>query len=254
MTDAAPIRILYVDDEPDIREVGKLALEAVGGNVVEVCSSGAEALYALPRFKPDLILLDVMMPGMDGPTTLRKLRELPESQGVPAVFMTAKVQPQEIDELKRCGAVGVIPKPFDPMTLAQTVLEIWSANRATGAAPGNTPPKDLSHDDAQAMAQFTLEYVQALPGKLADVVTLWQALAAGGAPPEVRKELYRKVHGLAGSAKTFGRPAVSVAARALELVLKPIAALAGPPKPEELARLPGLVDALVASANPSETT
>lgn len=118
-------RLLYVEDEPDIQAIARLALEAVGGYVVEICSSGDEALRRAPAFRPDLILLDVMMPGMDGPTTLQALRALPELAGAPAVFMTAKVQPAEIAHFKALGALDVIAKPFDPMTLSDTVRRIW---------------------------------------------------------------------------------------------------------------------------------
>lgn len=118
-------RILYVEDEPDIQAVARLALEQLGGFRVELCSSGAEALERIPLFKPDLILLDVMMPGMDGPSTLRALRNMPEGRDRPVVFMTAKVQPQEVAHYKQLGAIDVIPKPFDPMGLADKVRAIW---------------------------------------------------------------------------------------------------------------------------------
>lgn len=118
-------RILYVEDEPDIQAVARLALENLGGFIVEVCSSGKEALNKVDSFKPDLILLDVMMPGMDGPTTLGELRKLPACVATPVVFMTAKVQPQEVAQYMSLGAINVIPKPFDPMTLADTVRDIW---------------------------------------------------------------------------------------------------------------------------------
>lgn len=118
-------RILHVEDEPDIQAVAKLALEAVGGFTVRICSGGHEALEAVGEFKPDLILLDVMMPGMDGPSTLRKLRELPETAKTPVVFMTAKTQAREVDDLLAMGAQSVIPKPFNPMTLAAELRAIW---------------------------------------------------------------------------------------------------------------------------------
>ena len=118
-------RVLYVEDEPDIQTVARLALEALGGFTVEICSSGDEALQQAPAFQPQLILLDVMMPGMDGPTTLGKLRELPQFAATPVVFMTAKVQLGEVTGYKELGAVDVIPKPFDPMTLSSKVQEIW---------------------------------------------------------------------------------------------------------------------------------
>ena len=120
-------RVLYVEDEADIQAVAKLALEMVGRFTVKICSSGEEALKEIADFAPDMILLDVMMPGMDGPTTLARLRMLPEMEKVPVAFMTAKVQPQEVEHLKRLGAVGVIAKPFDPMQLSNQVRALWES-------------------------------------------------------------------------------------------------------------------------------
>lgn len=117
--------ILYVEDEPDIQAVAQVALEMVGGFTLKVCSSGQEALEAVLTFTPDLILLDVMMPGMDGPTTMLELRKQPALAHTPMVFMTAKVQPGEISEYLALGASGVIAKPFDPMKLATEVRTIW---------------------------------------------------------------------------------------------------------------------------------
>lgn len=119
-------RILYVEDEPDIQAVARLALEMVGKFTVKICSSGDEALREAVSFAPDLILLDVMMPGMDGPTTLQKLRQQPELVKVPVAFMTAKVQSQEVAQYTALGAIGVIPKPFDPMALSNQVRDLWS--------------------------------------------------------------------------------------------------------------------------------
>ncbi len=118
-------RILYVEDEPDIQAVAKLALEQVGRFTLEICSSGQEALDKAEQFSPQLMLLDVMMPEMDGPTTLGKLRDINGLQDVPAIFMTARVQPHEIQEYISMGAVDVIAKPFDPMTLSNQIREIW---------------------------------------------------------------------------------------------------------------------------------
>jgi len=115
------IRLLYVDDEEDIREVALLALELDPNFKVRVCSSGREALAVAPIWAPALILLDVMMPLMDGPATLVKLRELPELASAPVVFITARAQAAERQRLLALGATGVIAKPFDPMTLADTV-------------------------------------------------------------------------------------------------------------------------------------
>jgi CheY-like chemotaxis protein len=118
-----------VEDEPDIQAVALLALELVGGFTVKVCSSGEEALREADDFAPQMILLDVMMPVMDGPGTLKALRERPAFHTVPVAFMTAKVQPQEVAHYKALGALGVIAKPFDPMTLANQVRSMWEACR-----------------------------------------------------------------------------------------------------------------------------
>lgn len=118
-------KILYVEDEPDIRAVAQLALEMVGGFTLKICESGAEALREAEAFAPDLVLMDVMMPEMTGPMTLERFRHMPAMQKTPVVFMTAKVQPAEIAQFKALGALDVIAKPFDPMQLAQQVRKIW---------------------------------------------------------------------------------------------------------------------------------
>ena len=120
-------RILYVEDEPDIRLIAQMALEAVGGFTVIVCASGPEALNAAPASRADLLLLDVMMPGMDGPSTLKALRELPATADTPVIFMTAKVQAAEVAAYKALGAIDVIVKPFDPMELSAQIQRIWAA-------------------------------------------------------------------------------------------------------------------------------
>jgi CheY-like chemotaxis protein len=119
-------KIMYAEDEPDIQAVAKLALEMVGGFEVLLCGNGQEALDKVQGFAPDLILLDVMMPGMDGPTALRHLRADPATAAIPVIFLTAKVQPLEVTQYKALGALDVIAKPFDPMTLAAQVRAVWT--------------------------------------------------------------------------------------------------------------------------------
>lgn len=116
--------ILYVDDEADIREIVQMALELDPTITLRLCASGADALalQAAGEPAPDLLLLDVMMPDMDGPTTLLRLRENPAWSGKPAVFMTARAQAADRERLLTLGAVGVIVKPFDPMTLGREVM------------------------------------------------------------------------------------------------------------------------------------
>lgn len=130
MKDPTLRRILFVEDDPDIQTVAKMALEAIGGFTVLACGSGSEALSRLDEFAPDLVLLDVMMPGMDGPATLGALRQSPTGRDLPVVFMTARVQAQEVAAYREMGAEDVIAKPFDPMMLSEQVLAIWRTLRA----------------------------------------------------------------------------------------------------------------------------
>ena len=118
MTD---IRILLVDDEPDIREVVDVSLGLDREFNTRACASGADALVMAADWSPSLILLDVMMPVMDGPTTLAKLRKNPRTAHIPVVFLTARMQAGEIEQYISLGAQGVLSKPFDPMTLAASV-------------------------------------------------------------------------------------------------------------------------------------
>ncbi|HEU0094791.1 MAG TPA: response regulator [Vicinamibacteria bacterium] len=113
------MKVLIVDDEPDIRRIAKLGLSRVGGMEVVEAANGAEALVRAKEDKPDAVLLDVMMPGLDGPSTLARLREDPATSGIPVVFLTAKAIAAELERLKVLGAAGVLTKPFDPMTLAR---------------------------------------------------------------------------------------------------------------------------------------
>jgi len=121
-------RVLHVEDDPDIQAVAKIALETVGGLEVLMCSGGAEALGAVEAFNPDIVLLDVMMPGMDGPATLKALQAMPAVAHIPVIFITAKTQAREVSWFLELGAKGIIPKPFDPMTLAAQVRKIWEQN------------------------------------------------------------------------------------------------------------------------------
>ncbi|PXF29267.1 chemotaxis protein CheY [Pokkaliibacter plantistimulans] len=119
-------RIMHVEDDPSIQAVARVALEVVGGFEVLTCTSGQEALDKVQAFAPDFILLDVMMPGIDGAETLERLRKLVDLTDIPVAFMTAKVQPEEVAYYHSLGASDVIIKPFSPMQLASQVRNIWS--------------------------------------------------------------------------------------------------------------------------------
>lgn len=122
-------RILLADDEPDILEISRIALETVGGYEVATCFSGRELLQLLPEFKPDLVVTDVVMPDMAGREVLDAMHRSAGFESVPIVFLTALERPDELEELRRAGAVEIIQKPFDPMTLAEKVADIWKGCR-----------------------------------------------------------------------------------------------------------------------------
>ncbi|MDO9369444.1 MAG: response regulator [Sphingopyxis sp.] len=117
-------RILYIDDEADIREVAEMALELDPDFEVRTCGSGREGLAAAREWQPDLILLDVMMPDLDGPAVLAQLRHEPATAAIPVVFITARTQAHEVERLRAMGARGVLAKPFEAMTLAVQLREL----------------------------------------------------------------------------------------------------------------------------------
>jgi len=119
-------KILYAEDEPDILEIAILALEGIGQFEVATCTSGIQVIDLALEFEPQLILLDVMMPDMDGPTTLEALKNNDTLKNIPIIFLTAKILPDEIERFKSLGAVSVINKPFDPITLADKIKDIWA--------------------------------------------------------------------------------------------------------------------------------
>lgn len=215
-----PGRILYVEDEADIQTIVVTVLEAIGGFTVVACSSGPGAIAAAPTANADLILLDVMMPGMDGPATLAALRALPQTTATPVIFMTAKAQANEISELKKLGALDVITKPFDAMALPEQIGEIWrrSVGAPTPAAAQTLPPASPS---AQAeLEALQRKYAADLPSSIAQLESLCAQIASGTDAALVRT-LHRNLHSLSGSGETFGYKALSERAKALELALTP---------------------------------
>jgi CheY-like chemotaxis protein len=205
-------RILHVDDEPDIREVVDMSLGLNADFEVRGCASGAEALAVAAEWSPFLIMLDVMMPGMDGPTTLARLRQNPRTAAIPVLFMTARAQAREVEQFVALGAQGVISKPFDPMTLAFLVRSHLQAIRL------DTMRKifvQRARSDAAALVSCRLALTQA-----ADAATLGRVRTIA--------------HGLAGAAGLFGFERISSDASALEEVV--IAMRAGQGGAENLLR------------------
>ncbi len=125
---AAPLnRICYVEDDEDIQRIVRMSLERVGKMTVEVVSDPLVAIERMLAFKPELVMLDWMMPGLDGPALFRKMQELPETKALPVVFITAKASQRELDELRALGALGTISKPFSPKDLPEQLRTLWAS-------------------------------------------------------------------------------------------------------------------------------
>jgi len=192
------VRILHVDDEPDIREVVELSLELDPAFTVKSCASGKDALRVASEWKPDLILCDVMMPVMDGPATLARLRAQPETADIPVIFMTARAQTRELEHFKSLGATGIIAKPFDPISLADSVRD------------------HLYSSGLEALRQ---NFLKRLCNDAMALETCRAALAEDPTSASLLEQIKAFVHALAGAAGIFGFPDVGKHAARLETLL-----------------------------------
>lgn len=125
-------RILYAEDEPDVQTIVTMVIEAMSDYEIKICGNGKILIDCVEEYSPDLILLDVMMPEMDGPTTYKNLQASEKTKKIPVIFMTAKAQVHEVQLFKESGVIGVITKPFDPVTLCQEIQSIWNKKVANG--------------------------------------------------------------------------------------------------------------------------
>jgi two-component system OmpR family response regulator len=191
------VRVLHVDDEPDIREVVEISLGLDPDFTVRSCPSGRDALATAADWSPDLILLDVVMPGMNGPTILARLREIPSTNTIPVIFMTASTQTRELEQLRALGVDGVIAKPFDPLTLAASVRRHMQTSKDPLAGPRARFVK-LARADAITLAR--------------DRITL----ANGANATEGLESIKAVAHRLVGGGGTVGFAEISVKALLLE--------------------------------------
>lgn len=188
------LRVLHIDDEPDICEVVKISLDLDPALEVHSSFTGADGLADAAAWSPDLILLDIMMPGMDGIATLERLRKNPKTTKIPVVFMTARARVHELEHFRSLGVAGVIAKPFDPMTLAVSVRSYLQASRFN------------------ELRDLFLARVKVDAAKLAE-----RRVALAGADPRPALETIRETaHSLAGSAGIYGLHAMGQAAAELE--------------------------------------
>lgn len=121
-------RILYAEDEPDIQIIVEMIIQSMSDYEIKICDNGQILLDCVEEYNPDLILSDVMMPEMDGPTTLKKLKENEKTKHIPVIFMTAKAQIQEVQTFFDSGVIGIITKPFEPMELCSLIKDLWDKN------------------------------------------------------------------------------------------------------------------------------
>jgi CheY-like chemotaxis protein len=209
---AKPLRtILYVDDDPDIREIVQIALGLTQSVTVHTAPSGEKALTLAKALRPDLVLLDVMMPGLDGPGTLGRMRADPVTAPIPVIFMTAKAMPKEVALFQEMGAVGVIAKPFDPLQLSTQVASLWHG------LPQSSPSQDTIADNSALRRQvmtFGEQFLQRTREeavRLRDLIEVVPLANMG----EIAK-LKNLAHRIRGSGATFGFPAVSECAAEIE--------------------------------------
>ena len=127
MPDRPLNRICYVEDDEDVQRIVRMSLERVGKMTVAVVGDPTQAIETMAEFRPDLVMLDWMMPVMDGPTLFRQMKLRPETSSLPVVFITARASPRDLDDLKNLGAAGTISKPFSPKDLPDQLRAIWAA-------------------------------------------------------------------------------------------------------------------------------
>ncbi len=246
------LTILVVDDERDLRTIARVSLHHLGGfNVVEA-ASGAEAIEMAARLKPALVLLDVMMPAMDGTEVFCALRDHPATSALPVVFLTAKAMPGELDRLHSMGALAILTKPFDPaalVALVRRVLDEPATPKPNGAGSSTKPappqPSILPDIDAEALrclwelpgeTQTDLlgELIEIFAAHTPEAISCLRDHAAAG----VMREAERLAHSLKGSALTLGATGIAELARTIE-------SLAGEGRTAEIPPLIDRIDALL---------
>jgi two-component system OmpR family response regulator len=190
-------RLLHIDDEADIREIVEISLGLDPAFTIRSCESGAEGLAAAAEWNPDVILLDVMMPVMDGPATLAGLLDNPATADVPVIFMTARAQARELDRFRTLGAIGVIAKPFDPMTLAASVRSYL---------PQSPDP----------LEKLRAGFAQRVRRDIAALSEHCATLKDGTPPPPTLESIRHIAHSLSGAGGIYGFPEISTAAAAIE--------------------------------------
>jgi CheY-like chemotaxis protein len=212
--------VLYVDDDPDICEVVKTTLCLIAGLDVHTAGSGERAIDLAYELHPDLVLMDVMMPGLDGPSTLKRMREHALLADIPVVFLTAKVLPAEVAHFLQLGAIGVIGKPFDPLKLCDELFALWQHSGVEREKiKGTDCERSRVKAEVSSLADSFLERTRS------DVVQLRAIF--GRARHENRsvfEEVQRIAHSIHGAGAMFGFPEVSATGGAIERLVEDVMA------------------------------
>jgi CheY-like chemotaxis protein len=239
--------VLYVDDDPDICVVVHAALCLISGLEVHIAGSGLQAIAMVQELRPGIVLMDVMMPGLDGPSTLLRMHAIPSLAHIPVIFLTAKVLPSEIIRYREAGAIGVIGKPFDPLTLGDELFRLWNlADPAVGnhGAPTTAPLETQGREREEVQAQISGLADRFIERTRADVLRLTDAIArARGGKRKTLGEVQRVAHSIHGAGTMMGFPAISAWGAAIErLSSKMLVGSAGIEAARELVALQNLVD------------
>jgi two-component system OmpR family response regulator len=215
--------VLFVDDDPDICSVVQATLRLVPGLNVQTADSGQRAIDLAYELRPDLVLMDVMMPGLDGPTTFGRLRESALLAGIPVIFMTAKVLPAEIAQLLQLGAIGVIVKPFDPLKLYGELYSLWNK-----AGPARRGPIE-GGGPAEVQTQVDSLTASFLQRAWTDVINLAKMIErAQASDRSVLQEIERICHSIHGAGAMFGFPKISEEGGAMARMVAAITASSAP--------------------------
>jgi len=194
-------KILYAEDELDIQIIVELAVQSTSNYDIKICNNGKELLNCVEEVRPDLILLDVMMPEMDGPTTFKNLQAKEKTKNIPVIFMTAKAQAHELEIYKSSGVIGIITKPFDPMDLCSNIKKIWSEHSGTDS--------------------LSLKINELKTGYLKKMETILSDLKLIISENKIDiDELYMRVHTISGTSGMYGLGDLSSVSTEFEIYLK----------------------------------
>ncbi len=215
--------VLYVDDDPDICEVVRSSLCLLSGYDVRTADSGERAIELAAELLPDLILMDVMMPGLDGPSTLKRMRANEALAEIPVVFLTAKVLPAEVAHFLNLGAIGVIRKPFDPLKLGAELFNLWKKIYAPErkSPKGRGAPAEVQ----EKVQSLTDDFLRRTSAEVAALRELIERARLGDRT--VLKDIQVVAHSINGAGAMFGFPEVSASGRAIERSIEGVIAHPG---------------------------